>query len=99
MCSVVQNPLPDHDIAGVPLVISAGVQIAVVFRECRVGDDDAQTMPAGITRDVNQRVREADELNSGGNATRSKRSSTSCGAADIAKPKARLCEPSETMPL
>jgi hypothetical protein len=26
MCSVMQNPLPDHDVAGVPFVISAGVQ-------------------------------------------------------------------------
>lgn len=48
-----QNPLPDHDVACVPFVISAGVQIAVVFRERRGGDDDAQTMSAGITREVN----------------------------------------------
>ena len=42
-----QNPLPDHDVAGVPFVISAGVQIAVVFWERRGGDDDAQTVPGG----------------------------------------------------
>jgi len=42
-----QNPLSDHDVACVPFVISAGVQIAIVFRERRGGDDDAQTMPGG----------------------------------------------------
>jgi len=47
MCSVMQNSLPDHDVACVPLVITAGIQIAIVFRERRGGDDDAQTMPGG----------------------------------------------------
>ena len=42
-----QNPLPDHDVAGVAFIIAAGVQIAVVFRECRGGNDDAQTMACG----------------------------------------------------
>ena len=42
-----QNPLPDHDVACVPFVVPAGVEIAVVFREGRGGDDDAQTMPGG----------------------------------------------------
>ncbi len=40
-----QNPLPDHDVACVPFVIPAGVQIAIVFRERRGCDGDAQTMP------------------------------------------------------
>jgi len=39
-----QNPLPDHDVACVPLVIPTGVQIAVVFRKCRGCDGDAETM-------------------------------------------------------
>ena len=39
-----QNSLPDHDVACVPFVIFAGVQVAVVFRERRGRDDDAQTM-------------------------------------------------------
>src|ERR1051326_8459036 len=47
MCSVVQNPLAHHDVAGVAFVISASVQIAVVFGERRGGDDDAQTMSCG----------------------------------------------------
>jgi hypothetical protein len=38
MCFVMQNPLPDHDVACVPFVISACIQIAVVFRERRGGD-------------------------------------------------------------
>ena len=42
-----QNPLPGHDVACAPFVISAGVQIAVVFRERRGGDGDAQAMPGG----------------------------------------------------
>ena len=42
-----QNPLPDHDVACVPFVISAGVEIAVAFREGCGGDDDAQTMACG----------------------------------------------------
>ena len=45
MSFVVQNALPDHDVACVPFVISASVQVAVVFRERCRGDDDAQTMP------------------------------------------------------
>ena len=49
MYSVMQNPLPDYDVARVAFVITAGVQIAVVFWERRGGDDDAQTMPGGIT--------------------------------------------------
>jgi len=47
MCFVMQNPLPDHDVACVAFVISAGVQIAIVFRERSGGDDDAQAMPGG----------------------------------------------------
>ena len=47
MCSVMQNPLPDYDVACVPFIISAGIQVAVVFREGRGGDGDAQTMPGG----------------------------------------------------
>ena len=47
MCFVMQNPLPGHDVARVSFVIPAGVQIAVVFRERRGGDSDAQTMPCG----------------------------------------------------
>lgn len=39
-----QNSLPDHDVACVSLVIAAGVQIAIVFREGRGGDGDAETM-------------------------------------------------------
>ena len=39
-----QNPLPDYDVACVAFVIPAGVEIAVVFREGRGGDGDAQTM-------------------------------------------------------
>ena len=42
-----QNPLPDYDVACVPFVISAGVQIAVVFRERGGGDGDAETMACG----------------------------------------------------
>ena len=42
-----QNPLPDHDVACVPLVIPARVQIAVVFRERGGRDDDAQAMAGG----------------------------------------------------
>jgi hypothetical protein len=42
-----QNLLPNHDVACVALVITAGVQIAVVFRERRGGDGDSQTMPGG----------------------------------------------------
>jgi hypothetical protein len=45
MCFVVQNSLPNHDVASVSFVIPTGIQIAVVFREGRGGDDDAQTMP------------------------------------------------------
>jgi predicted membrane-bound mannosyltransferase len=48
MGSVMQNPLPDHDVSCVPFVIPAGVQIAVVFRERRRGDDDAQTMTSAV---------------------------------------------------
>jgi len=44
MCFVMQNPLPDHDVACVTFVNPAGVQIAVVFRERCGGDDDAQAM-------------------------------------------------------
>ena len=47
MSSVMQNPLPNHDVACVPFVISTRVQIAIVFREGRGGDGDAQTMPGG----------------------------------------------------
>ena len=39
-----QNPLPDHDVARVAFVVTAGVQIAIVFRERSGGDGDAQTM-------------------------------------------------------
>ena len=39
--------LSHHDVACVPFVISAGVQIAVVFWERGGGDDDAQTIPCG----------------------------------------------------
>ena len=42
-----QNTLPDHDVACVPFVVPSGVQIAVVFREGRGGDNDAQTMSGG----------------------------------------------------
>lgn len=41
---VMQNPLPDHDVAGGAFVIPTRVQIAIVFRERRGGDDDAQKM-------------------------------------------------------
>jgi len=44
MSSVVQNPLPDDDVACVAFVIAAGVKIAIVFRERSGGDGDAQTM-------------------------------------------------------
>ena len=47
MRSVMQNPLPDYDVPCVAFVISAGVQVAIVFRERGGGDDDAQTMPRG----------------------------------------------------
>ena len=39
-----QNPLPHHEVACIAFVIAAGVQIAIVFRECCGGDGDAQTM-------------------------------------------------------
>ena len=42
-----QNPLPDYDVAGVAFVITAGVQIAIIFRERRGGDGDAETMAGG----------------------------------------------------
>jgi len=47
MRPVMQNPLPDHDVACVSLVIPTGVQIAIVLRERGGGDDDAQTMACG----------------------------------------------------
>jgi hypothetical protein len=47
MCSVMQNSLPDHDVACVAFVIAAGVQIAVLFRKSCGGDDGAQTMAGG----------------------------------------------------
>ncbi len=47
VCIVMQNPLPDHDVACVAFVISTGVQIAVVFRERCGGDDDADDARRG----------------------------------------------------
>ncbi len=41
MCFVMQNSLPDHDVAGVAFVIAAGVEIAIIFRECGGSDGDA----------------------------------------------------------
>jgi hypothetical protein len=55
MCSVMQNPLPDHDVASVAFVIAAGVEIAIVFWERGGGDVTRRRWPAGITRDVNHR--------------------------------------------
>ena len=73
MCTVMQNPLPPHDVACVTFVIAAGVQVAVVFRNAADATTTRRRCPAGITREVNQRVREADELNSRGQRPRNDR--------------------------
>jgi len=41
MRSVMQNPLPNCDVTCVSFVITAGVEIAIVFREGGGGDGDA----------------------------------------------------------